>query len=146
MKRRIGILLAALTLLAGVPALAHPAAADTDVCAGHGTARSGAEIPLLGPDVNTYFVGVLVIGGCVSNLQSTYISASVTGTCLAFSGQGTVNGHSFTYTGAALTMVLQGEVTGTVKLYTDNLTTLCPQPFDPTFFRMAAAVVFTHPL
>lgn len=133
MKDRLVSLLAT-TLVAtavAVPAAVSPAAADTNLCVGHGTATTG---PLVYPVTATTapmvtvrqpwtvgFAFTIALGTCAPDLgKSLTATGWIRGWCGLSSGQGvTGNGHRFNWIEAGGVAVITGELDGIAHVVPD---------------------------
>lgn len=136
MKRHLASLLAAAvgtSVLAVAPV--SPAAADTNVCAGHGTATTSG--PLVFPVTSSPLGTVTVhqsrtvtfgfstsLGTCAPDLgKSLTATGQLSGWCGHSSGHGiTGNAHRFAWVSAGTVLVLTGDVTGIAHAAPDVLT------------------------
>ena len=164
MKRPLASLLAT-TLAAGTVAAlapASPASADTNVCAGTGTAFTSpifypvsltpsgttANATVLAPNTGSFFFLFTFggVGACVPDLgKGLTATGTVSGWCGHSSGTGvTGQGHRFAWVEAGSLAVITGEVTGVAQVG--------PDPFVPgnscftgaTQFLVNLAFVLSH--
>jgi hypothetical protein len=119
--KRIAMLLSAATVATAVAmfAPASPVSADTDVCAGTGTAQlsGGLVYPAIDPNArNVGFSFSFSAGACVAKPEGLFASGTVSGWCGLSSGRGaTHQGHRFAWLGVGGELVLTGEVVGVVN-------------------------------
>lgn len=119
MKRRIGLLLAAIALTTGGIAEHPPAMAADDACVGTGSLQTGPMgLVNLAPPSSSPFSVYFTIGGCVVN-TSFFAGGVVTGHCGLFSGRGSINGREFAMTAVGSGMSLTGSVTGFLAVAPD---------------------------
>jgi hypothetical protein len=121
MKRRIGLLLAAATVLTAVGMFVpSPASAHTDACVGAaGRATLSAGLGLPPSSVTANFNITFNTGACAAKATLS-ASGTVTGACGQSRGFGTTtNGHNFLWTSAGTLLVLTGEVSGVVTAASD---------------------------
>jgi hypothetical protein len=154
MKRRLSLLLAAASIATvGMLAPTSPASADTDVCAGTGTAVLSVGF---GYPVNTVhpttphphtsnFSFTFTAGACVVKTTGLTAGGTVTGYCGLSSGTGaTTNGHSFSFNSTGTVLVLTGNVTGTVSVVPDPAAGGSCTSDNATRFLVTGAVTKTH--
>ncbi|HVF74321.1 MAG TPA: hypothetical protein VM938_04680 [Acidimicrobiales bacterium] len=151
MKRRLALLLAAASIATvGMLAPTSPASANTDVCAGTGTATLSVgfgypvnTVHVLHPHTANFSFG-FTAGTCVSK-TSLSASGTVTGYCGLSSGGGaTTNGHSFNFTSTGTVLVLTGDVTGTVSAAPDPTHSGSCTNETATRFLITGEVVKSH--
>ncbi len=119
MKRRIALLLAASAVATtfALGAGAAPASADTDLCAGTGSANLSASLFYPGgAPVTASFSFGFTVGACHAKPEGLFAAGTVTGWCGLSVGAGaTHNGHRFHWLGVGGELILTGEVTGVVN-------------------------------
>ncbi|HVF74323.1 MAG TPA: hypothetical protein VM938_04690 [Acidimicrobiales bacterium] len=149
MKRRLALLLAAASIATvGMLAPTSPASADTDVCAGTGTATLGAPglgYPVVTPSRTVPFSFGFTAGTCTPVKTSLSASGTVTGNCGLSTGSGsTTNGHSFSFTSTGTVLVLTGDLSGTVSAVPDATHSGSCTNGTATRFLITGEVVKTH--
>ena len=161
MKRRIaaflGATLAASALVLVAPA--PPASADTNVCAGQGTATTSpifypvrvvttgttASVTVLAPNTASFAFAFGGLGVCAPGPKSLTATGTVSGWCGHSSGTGvTGQGHRFAWVSAASKLILTGEVTGIVNAAPDPTIAGNSCLTGATTFIVTGAVVLYH--
>lgn len=124
MKRRIGLLLAAASILSAVGMFApSPASAlpTGDACIGQGraTLSSGLGLPVQTAKRTVNFTFGFTLGTCIAK-GGLAATGTLTGWCGNSEGRGTTsNGRDFGWTSLGTFLVLQGEITGLVGAAAD---------------------------
>jgi hypothetical protein len=125
MKTRIGLLIASAAIASATFFSPTPASAHTEVCVGSGVAvlSNGLGLPGLTNAHATFTFqlgGGVGVGVCTASAQVN-ASGSVWGACGLSTGNGTANGHAFSFVGVGSELVVTGAVTGTVNATEDPL-------------------------
>jgi hypothetical protein len=150
MRRRLVLLVAVATLALAAPGTVQPAAGfHQDACAGFGFANLSPKLGYMAlgePFTSSSFVVNIVFGTCASGFSFSAFG-TVQGWCESTTGWGVTNtGHEFTITGSALSWVLAGEATGTMKLYAERIALPCEPEIGDSYRATTDVVLVEHPL